>query len=64
MDIRSLAGGIMTVVIGALMLADGVIGAVSGFSIFYEGTNPLFSISVGIIALIVGGTLIEKGENS
>lgn len=62
MDIRSLVAGVISIVVGALMLADGVLGAVAGISLFFGGTNPSFVVAVGIIALLLGAHLVEKGE--
>lgn len=62
MDIRSLLAGIIAIVVGALMLADGVLGAVAGISLIFKGTNPSFAVAVGIIALLLGAHLVEKGE--
>ncbi len=62
MDIRSLEAGIIAIVVGALMLAEGVLSSVAGISLFFEGTNPSFAVAVGIIALLLGAHLVEKGE--
>jgi len=62
MDVGRLVEGIIVIVLGALMLAEGVVGYVAGLSIFFAGTNPAFVVAVGIIALVLGASLIEKGE--
>ena len=55
MDMKSisrLVEGIIVIVLGALMLAEGVVRYIAGVSIFFAGTNPAFVVAVGIIALI------------
>jgi hypothetical protein len=65
MEIKSigrLVEGIIVIVLGALMLAEGVVSYIAGVPPFFAGTNPAFVVAVGIIALIVGSSLIEKVE--
>ena len=62
MDIRSLVAGIISIVVGAMMLADGVLNAIADISLFFGGTNPSFGVAVGIVALLLGAHLVEKGE--
>jgi hypothetical protein len=64
MNVGRLVSGIIVIVLGALTLADGILGVVPGveMSVFFEGVNPYFKIVVGFIALILGGTIIEKNE--
>ena len=65
MEIKSigrLVEGIIVIVLGALMLAEGVVSYIAGVSPFFAGTNPAFVVAVGIIALIVGASLVEKTE--
>ena len=48
-------GGIIVVVLAALMLADGVAGSImEGTSFIFEGINPLFKITVAIISIVLG----------
>ncbi len=72
MDVGSLVTGIIVVVLGALMLVDGVLVNVfmlvdgvllnvSGSPIFFGNTNPAFVLAVGVIALIMGGSLLQAG---
>ena len=61
-SIGQLVEGIIVIVLGALMLAEGVVRYVAGVSPFFAGTNPAFVVEVGIIALILGSSLIEKVE--
>ena len=62
MDIKSLVAGIISIVVGALMLADGVLNAIAGISLFFGDTNPSFAVAVGIIGLLLGAHLVEQGE--
>ena len=63
-DIGRLISGIIVIVLGALTLADGILGVIPGveMSVFFEGVNPYFKIVVGLIVIIIGGTIIEKNE--
>ena len=61
--IGNFVSDIIVVVLGALMLADGVVGSVmEGTSFIFEGVNPLFEIAVAIISIILGAPLL-RGEN-
>jgi len=63
MDIMSFGLGIIVLVLGALMLAEGVLGWVTGASLFFEGVNPSFKFVVGLIAIVSTSSLMrEKGE--
>jgi len=62
MDKRSLVAGIISIVVGALMLADGVLNAIAGISLIFGDTNPSFAVATGIVALLLGAHLVEKGE--
>ena len=57
MKIAEFVEGIIVVVLGALMLADGVAGLVMDTSFIFEGVNPLFEIVVGLISIILGDLL-------
>lgn len=61
MDVGSLVTGIIVVVLGALMLVDGVLVNVPGSPIFFGNTNPAFVLAVGVIALLMGGSLLQAG---
>lgn len=63
-DIGRLISGIIVIVLGALTLVDGILGVIPGVetSVFFEGVNPYFKIVVGLIVIIIGGTIIEKTE--
>lgn len=54
--------GIVVVVLGALMLADGVSGLIMETSFFFEGVNPLFEIVVGLISIILGDLLQRESR--
>jgi hypothetical protein len=55
--------GIIVMVLGALMLADGVVGSVmEGTSFIFEGVGPLFEIVVAIICIILGSPLLRRNN--
>ncbi len=62
MNVGKLVSGIIVIVLGALMLAEGILVYVSDSSIFFEGTNPSFAAAVGLVVMMVGGSLVEEGR--
>ena len=62
MKIGELVEGIILMVLGALMLADGVAGLVMDTSFIFEGINPLFEIVVGLISIILGDLLQRESR--
>ncbi len=54
--------GIIVVVLGALMPADGVAGLVMDTSSISEGVNPLFEIPAGLISIILGDLLQRESR--
>ena len=66
MNIGNLVSGIIVIVLGALILADGILDVIPevGMTLFFTGVNPYFKIAVGLIALILGGSLIDKNEKN
>ncbi len=61
-DIGKLVKGVIVIVLGALMLAEGLVRYTADQTIFFEGTNPAFVAAVGIIALIIGGSFAEESQ--
>jgi hypothetical protein len=51
-------------VIGALMLAEGVLGWVTGASLFYGGVNPSFKFAVGFITIVLSAHLLEAANGN
>jgi len=65
MDIVRLVLGIIVIVLGALILVDGILGLPmleDVEEIFFEGVNPYFKLTLGFIILLLGGNLVEKVE--
>ena len=53
------AVGIVIVVVGALMVAEGVLGWVSDTSMFFPGINDSFVFWVGVLSIMIGGTFMS-----
>lgn len=52
--------GMIALVIGALMVAEGTLGWVTGASLFYPGVNPTFKFAVGFVVIVLAAHLLEK----
>jgi hypothetical protein len=52
--------GLIAVVLGALMIAEGTLGWVTGQSLFYPGVNPTFKFAVGLIVVVLAADLLDK----
>ena len=59
-DLGDRGMGLIMVIIGALILASGVATYVAGVGFLFPGTNPGFVGIVGLIALILGSSLLDK----
>lgn len=59
-DIGMFAGGLIVIVLGALLLAEGIAGTVSNSTIFFEGVNRGFEAIVGLISVILGASLVPR----
>jgi len=57
-----LAIGVILVVIGALLLADGVIGWVNNKYVFIADVNPTFKFIVGIIAIVSATPQLQESK--
>jgi len=62
MNVGRFAAGLIVIVLGALMIAEGVLGWVTGTSLFYEGVNHSFEFVVGFIAIVLGASLLDEGK--
>jgi len=51
--------GMVIVVVGGLMVAEGVLGWVSDTSIFFPGMNDTFVFWVGLLSIMIGGTFMS-----
>lgn len=59
-DVVGLAVGIIVIVLGALMLAEAIVGAVNHTTLFFEDVNRGFEFVVGLMAIILGASLIPE----
>jgi hypothetical protein len=62
--VNRMVTGLIAMVIGALMLAEGVLGWVTGTSVFYEGVNPSFKFAVGLITIVSSAHLLEAANGN
>ncbi len=51
--------GLIIVVIGALMISEGVLGWTSGTSMFFPDVNDTFVFWVGLLSVMIGGTFMS-----
>ena len=56
------SGSLLVIILGAIMLAEGVLGSVTGTSIFFEGINPSFKVVVGFIAIILAASIMQDSK--
>ena len=59
-DVAQFGAGIVVIVLGALMLAESVVGAINGTTLFFEGVNRGFEFVVGFVTIIVGASLVPE----
>lgn len=59
-DVGRFGGGLIVLVLGALILADSVVGAVTGTPIFFSGVNGGFEFAVGFIAIVLGAAQVPQ----
>ncbi len=57
-DVFGFGASIVLIVLGALLLAEGVFGSVTGTTLFLEGVNRGFEFVVGLVTVIVGASLM------
>lgn len=55
-DVFAFGASIVLIVLGALLLAEGVIGSVNGTTLFFEGVNRGFEFIMGLVTIIVGAS--------
>jgi hypothetical protein len=58
--ISSFVAGMVAVVLGALMIAEGTLGWVTGQSLFYPGVNPTFKFVVGFLVVVLAAPLLDR----
>ncbi len=59
-DVFSFAVGLVVIVLGALMLADGIVGWLNDTSFLFEGVNRGFEFVVGFMGVVLGASLIPE----
>ena len=62
MKIGEFVEGIILMVLGALILADGVAGLVMDTSFIFQGVDPLFKLVVALISIILGDLLQRESR--
>jgi len=58
--VNNFVAGVIAVVLGALMIAEGTLGWVTGQSLFYPGVNPTFKFVVGLLVVVLAAHLLER----
>jgi len=62
--IPALVGGIILTVLGALMLAEGIITLLGNPAfIFIENMNRGFELVVGLVTIVLAGTTMDLGRS-
>ncbi len=59
-DIFAFGASMVLIVLGALLLAEGVIGSVNGTMLFFEGVNRGFEFIMGLVTVIVGASMMPS----
>ncbi len=62
MKIIDFIAGVIVVVLGALMLIDGVVGWESNTSFIFTSVDPLFEIVVSAISIVLAAPLLGKNK--
>ncbi len=61
-DIFSFGASIVLIVLGALLIAEGVIGSINGTMLFFDGVNRGFEFIVGLVTIIVGASEMPEAK--
>jgi hypothetical protein len=59
MNIFRFLGGLIAIVLGALMVADGVIEWVNNTVVFFPGVDFMFKIAIGIIVIVLAASVLD-----
>jgi hypothetical protein len=62
MKIIDFIAGVIVVILGGLMLIDGVVGWESNTSFIFADVDPLFEIVVGAISIVLAAPLLGKNK--
>jgi hypothetical protein len=63
MNIPMFIIGILLIIPGALMIADGILAIMGNGVIFFEGVNTAFEMIVGFALIILGVSNIDSKKN-
>ncbi len=63
-DVLNAGASIVLIVLGALLLAEGVVGALNGTTLFFGGVNRGFEFIMGLVTVIVGASLMPPQKPS
>ncbi len=63
-DIFGFGASIVLIVLGALLLAEGVAGSLNGTMLFFDGVNRGFEFVMGLVTIIVGASLMPAAKVS
>jgi len=61
-DVAHFAAALLLIVLGALMLAEGILGAMNGSTLFFGGVNRGFEFVMGLVTLIVGASMMPAAK--
>jgi len=59
MNIFRFLGGLISLVLGALMVADGVIEWVNNTVVFFPGVDFRFKVAIGIIVIVLSASVLD-----
>ncbi len=59
-DVGRLGAGLLLIVLGALMLAEGIAGSITNSVLFFAGVNRGFEFVVGLVTVIVGASMVPE----
>ena len=57
-DVIRFGVGLVLIVLGGLLMTEGIVGAVNETTLFFEGVNRGFEFVVGFVTIVVGASLI------
>ncbi len=63
-DVAGFGAGLVLIVLGALMLAEGIAGSITNSTLFFKGVNRGFEFVVGLVTLITGASMMPATKGS